>query len=310
MLFYNLITELTAPNFILIALFEIFVVAVAVLVFKQKINFKIFLFSIIVAFAFSLMTLAFTRGDYSGELYRERFGWPIQYYGVARSISWDTRPVAVPFAFGFDLLRFLANTFFWMFIPVMGSFYYFSSKKNKKYAIFTFGSLLFFAAITLAFSYANYRTEEGMRNAVLKTAVPITEGTTSPVAMDCKPYQQKFDEYAEKSALPLIENSNSLCHDLNMSSDFSSLAPKWAIGKFLQMDIHRDSNTAIFKGLNSEGKIQVFPDTPGPAFIYRPGSYYKIDMNNICRSFFMMVDNRSPSPIQSTFVLPEEVTCK
>ena len=63
----------------------------------------------------------------------------------------------------------------------------------------------------------------------------------------------------------------------------------------------------LLKGVNKSGTIKI-PLTDQEAIQYTEGKYYKIDMNNICRYHFMMVDSRYPSSIIPTFVKPEELT--
>lgn len=126
--------------------------------------------------------------------------------------------------------------------------------------------------------------------------------------IDCTAFKQSFDDYTEKSFLPIIENKESLCYGLNTESDFSKLSPKWAVGKLL--NIKKESDYWLtFEGATKEGTIQI-PLTEEEASKYKVGKYYKIDMNNMCRYFFMMADSQYPSLISSTFVKPEEIDCK
>lgn len=117
--------------------------------------------------------------------------------------------------------------------------------------------------------------------------------------------RQSFDEYIKNSELPISENK-SLCYGLNMSSDFSRLPPKWARGKLINIRKENDY-WLTFEGVNKSGTIKI-PLTDVEAIQYKEGKYYKIDMNNICRYNFMMLDSRYPSSIIQTFVKPEELT--
>jgi len=116
--------------------------------------------------------------------------------------------------------------------------------------------------------------------------------------------RQSFDKYIEDSELPIFENG-SLCYGLNMSSDFSKLPPKWAVGKLINVRKENDY-WLTFEGINKSGTIKI-PLTDIEAIQYKEGKYYKIDMNNICRYNFMMLDSRYPSSIIPTFVNPEEI---
>ena len=127
-------------------------------------------------------------------------------------------------------------------------------------------------------------------------------------AIDCIPLLQSFDDYVEKFNLPIIENQDSLCHGLYVSSDFSNLPPKWAIGKLV--NIRKEFQYFLkFTGLNKTETIRI-PLEKEELDQYQIGEYYKIDMNNICRSFFMLADSRYPFPIEATFAKPEKVICK
>ncbi|MBT3463964.1 hypothetical protein HN827_09450 [archaeon] len=125
---------------------------------------------------------------------------------------------------------------------------------------------------------------------------------------DCDLLKQDFDEYVMRSKLPIFENSDSLCYGLNMGSDFENLTPKWAVGKLI--NIIDDGNFFTFKGnvITTNIAISSYIKSDDDDD-YEIGEFYKIDMNNICRHFFMMVDSRYPSSISSTFVEPKEVNC-
>jgi hypothetical protein len=121
---------------------------------------------------------------------------------------------------------------------------------------------------------------------------------------EAEPNPTHFDLYAQKSRLPILENAQSLCHGIYLSSNFSQLSPKWAVGKLTAMDEH----SLTFQG-NERNATIFIRDTNIQSDNYHVGSCYKIDMMNICRGFMMMVDSRYPSPVSQTFVMPEKVSC-
>lgn len=122
---------------------------------------------------------------------------------------------------------------------------------------------------------------------------------------DCNKLKENFDAYVEKSKLPIIDNSESLCHGLYIGSNFSNLEPKWAVGELLEI---KDS-TLTLKGISRNITLS-FNLTNEEIKKYETGKYYKVDMNNICRNFFMMVDSRFPSPIRTTLINPEQINCE
>ena len=103
----------------------------------------------------------------------------------------------------------------------------------------------------------------------------------------------------------MTENPESLCHGLYVGSNFSELTPKWAVGELIAIRGSR----LTFEGILQDVTIQMGL-TDAEVAQYKVGKNYKIDMNNICRNFFMMADSRYPSPISATFVKPEEINCK
>ncbi len=126
--------------------------------------------------------------------------------------------------------------------------------------------------------------------------------------VDCDSMMRDFDYYAARSTLP-ISDPDSLCHGmyLGYGSDFSDLEPKWAVGKLAEVT-GDFGYSLVLEGLESEVTMSMPFDgeqMPGLAV----GRYYRVDMNNICRHFFMMVDSRYPSPVAGTFVKPEMVRC-
>jgi hypothetical protein len=96
---------------------------------------------------------------------------------------------------------------------------------------------------------------------------------------DCDILQQNFDDYIERSALPIVD-SNSLCHGLYVSSDFSKLPPKWAVGKLINLSTEFEYSLT-FEGVDKTGAV-VIPLDKNEISEYEIGKYYKIDMNNIC----------------------------
>lgn len=129
----------------------------------------------------------------------------------------------------------------------------------------------------------------------------ILSACASPEVLDCDVLRSDFDEYVLRSRLPIMENNNSLCHGLFMGSDFSALPKRMAVGTL----IATTSYGLTFQGVNENVSI-VLNDTSG----FTLSQDYLIDMNNICRSFFMMVDSRAPSPVLATIVRPEVLSCE
>ncbi len=158
MIFYNQLTELISTQFLVIALFEIVAVIIGIFVFKRKLTLQILLFLIGIAVILSLLSVIVARGNYGGLVYHERFGWPFQYYLVSRNIEIGINTL-VPYSFHFDPLKFIANTFFWGFIPLVILIEFFNKSRNKKYQIFAIASLLIFVLLTTGFIYFNSKTE-------------------------------------------------------------------------------------------------------------------------------------------------------
>ena len=126
-----------------------------------------------------------------------------------------------------------------------------------------------------------------------------------PQEVDCTALKESFDNYIERRYLPIIENPESLCHGLYVGTDFSKLTPKWAVGELLA----KRGTRFTFEGILQDATISMGL-TDVEAAQYKVGKNYKIDMNNICRDFFMMADSHYPSRISTTFVKPEEINCK
>ena len=142
---------------------------------------------------------------------------------------------------------------------------------------------------------------------LLIIAFMLTEFSTrqNQNANSCNKLKENFDIYVEKSNLPIIDNSESLCHGLYIGSNFSNLEPKWAIGELVEIK----GSALTLKGISRNITLS-FNLTNEEIKKYEIGKYYKIDMNNICRNFFMMVDSRFPSPIGNTLVKPEQINCE
>ncbi len=130
---------------------------------------------------------------------------------------------------------------------------------------------------------------------------------TTSQTIDCTDLKQNFDNYAAIMYSPMIwENPESLCHEF----DYLKSTPKWAVGELIAIRGHR----LTFEGILEDATIPM-ELTDAEVAQYKIGKNYKIDMNNICRWWSMMVDNRAydirdPSPISYTFVKPEEINCK
>ncbi len=158
MFFYNVITELVASQILFLALLEIISLLIAIFVFKIRISSKIILYSAIIAFILSLLSVVVVRGNYGGMAYHERFGWPFQYHNVSRDM--EGSKVAIPYQTNFDSLRFFTNTVFWWFISLISLVVSVNKKKNMKASYFLAIALLVFISITLLFSYKNHLGEK------------------------------------------------------------------------------------------------------------------------------------------------------
>lgn len=175
MFIYNQLTELFFTQFLLLAVYEVIVFGVSVFIFKQKVSWKILLWPAVFALALSLVSSIIAQGDYSGTTYREKFGWPFQYSTMMRYTDPGT-PVAAPYLFQFDTLRFIANTAVWGFFPFM-IVLAFSDMQRKRVMIFAVSTLCLFMLLIAGFSYDNSRRKKGTE---LETAVPITELLPNP----------------------------------------------------------------------------------------------------------------------------------
>lgn len=129
---------------------------------------------------------------------------------------------------------------------------------------------------------------------------PIVDNT-------CDKQLTAFDSFVVKSKLPVIEDSDSLCHGLTISTDFSKLEPKWAVGKFIGINLDYKYGL-IFEGKDTTEVINV-PLQEHEVKDLKLEHYYKVDMNNICRNNLMLVDSKYPSTISETFIRPIETNC-
>ena len=154
MLVYDLIAEITADQFVMIALFEVITIGIVTFVFKKKLTLKIYLFTILVALVLSLISLIVARGSYGGTAYHERFGWPIQYYIVSRNIEIGTN-IAFPYSFYFIFSKFLANTFIWLYLPAMSYTIYLNKKRTRAFILYTIFALILFIGLVVGFSLYN-----------------------------------------------------------------------------------------------------------------------------------------------------------
>jgi hypothetical protein len=154
MLIYNHIAEITADQFIIIALYEIITISIIIFLFKKRLTTKIYFFTILLALILSIISIIFARGNYGGTAYHERFGWPIQYYYVSRNIEIGTN-IAVPYALDFYFSKFFANTFFWLYLPIVFYTIYLNKKRTKAFILFISLTLLFFFCLIIGFSLFN-----------------------------------------------------------------------------------------------------------------------------------------------------------
>lgn len=123
--------------------------------------------------------------------------------------------------------------------------------------------------------------------------------------IDCAVFMEKFDNYITNSLLPIMENPNSLCYNLNFGSDFTKLNPKRAVGKIVI-----EKNTFIFKWINKTWSIDQLWKNYWSIDNGNEEKYYKVDMNNLCRWFFSLVDSQYPSKRNRGWIQPREVRCK
>ncbi len=143
---------------------------------------------------------------------------------------------------------------------------------------------------------------------ILATTIIICIFSIKNNKTDCDSLKKDFDFYAERTNLPVRENPNSLCYGLEFGDNLSGLQPKWAVGKLISHE--KGSYLDLeFQGDNKTMTI-TFPKKIDSPFYYRNGAYYKIDMNNVCKSFFMMLDSQDPSSYAATFTPPVKVRCK
>jgi len=154
MLIYNLIAEITADQFVIIAVYEIIAISILTFVFKKKLTLKIYLFTILIALVLSVLSLIFARGSYGGTAYHERFGWPVQYYIISRNIEPGTN-AAVPYSFNFIFTKFFANTFLWLYLPIVIYTIYLNKKITKMFKIYISITMFAFIGMVSGFSLFN-----------------------------------------------------------------------------------------------------------------------------------------------------------
>ena len=154
MLIYNLIAEITADQFVIIAVYEVLAICILTFILKKRLLLKTYLFTVIIAFVLSLISLIFTRGGYGGTAYHERLGWPVQYYIISRNIELGTN-IAVPYSFDFIFSKFFANTFLWLYLPIVIYTIYLNKKRTKTFKIFISITLLAFIGMVSGFSLFN-----------------------------------------------------------------------------------------------------------------------------------------------------------
>lgn len=154
MFIYNLIAEITADQFIIIALYEIIAISIVSFVFKKKLALRIYFFTILLALILSIISVIIARGNYGGTAYHERFGWPIQYYFVSRNIEIGTN-IAVPYSFNFIFSKFFANTFLWLYLPVVIYTIYLNKKRTRAFILCTNFALILFIGLIAGFSLFN-----------------------------------------------------------------------------------------------------------------------------------------------------------
>ena len=154
MLIYNLIAEITADQFVIIAVYEIITIGIVTFVFKKRLTVRIYFLTILLAIILSIISMVIARGNYGGTAYHERFGWPIQYYYVSRNIEVGTN-IAVPYSFDFIFSKFFANSFLWLYLPIVIYTIYLNKKRTKTFKIFISITLLAFIGIVSGFSLFN-----------------------------------------------------------------------------------------------------------------------------------------------------------
>ena len=98
--------------------------------------------------------MVIARGNYGGTAYHERFGWPIQYYLVSRNIEVGTN-IAVPYSFNFIFLKFLANTFIWLYLPVNIYTIYLNKKRTRPFIVYMSFAVIIFIGLVVGFTLFN-----------------------------------------------------------------------------------------------------------------------------------------------------------
>lgn len=154
MLLYNIIAEIAADQFVIIALYEVITIGIIFLVFKKRLTLKACLITVFMALILSLISTIIARGYYGGTLYHEKLGWPIQYYYVIRSIEIGTN-IASPYSFNFVFSKFFANTFIWLYLPIAAFSIYLDKKRNRAFVIYVVIIIIIYTCLVAGFSLFN-----------------------------------------------------------------------------------------------------------------------------------------------------------
>jgi hypothetical protein len=104
-------------------------------------------------------------GNYSGTLYQENFGWPVQFFGVFRNMMGVTQPaVPIPFNFEFNIFNFFISSALF----VLSAFNCVLILRNIKISrskriIFAGGVILILLVFLLSFSIFNQMQFDAMK---------------------------------------------------------------------------------------------------------------------------------------------------
>ena len=132
MFIYNQLTELTLLQLVPILVLLILGLVLGMVLLKLKPSFKLILLSLVIGILLSLVSGLIGWGGYSGMMYAERFGWPIQYLYENRTLEPSyTTVITVPFDIRFDFLRFSVNTLMYI-LSVLNILWFFSARKSQK----------------------------------------------------------------------------------------------------------------------------------------------------------------------------------
>lgn len=195
MLIYNILSDLTASQFLVFAVLETVFLTLSWLVFKKRPSFKAMLISALVAGLVALLSGLIGYGFYGGMMYHERFGWPFPYLTVSRGIEVGSL-VAIPFAFRFILHKFFATAAFWNILPLNVMLLI---GQERRYRFFTAIFLAVFFALTLFFCLHNTGlTLERAVSAISEATMPIAP-TPDPktVRIMQEQIEQTYPEFAD-----------------------------------------------------------------------------------------------------------------